>query len=264
MTPGRYLHPRRRRPAPPWRVAGNSPTTSSASWATPSTSSRPTCPSFDDPDYRSWRDAIERQLSELGDDLLVGHSFGGSVLLKYLPRGRITSRSPPSSWYRSRSGAQVPERRPARGLRRSPALGADLPLPQPRRPGDPHLPPAPLRGAPPARDDPHHRRVAALLHQRAPGARARHPGRLRYQLEHGVTFRGFGRIAEWLAAENGGHPPPQPRQAVHVNPQLTAEEGLRLLRAVSGLARTGTSFPRKRMPPRPEAARRFRTQLTSP
>ena len=48
----------------------------------------PTMPEPDDPHYRPWRDAIERQLSELGDDvLLVGHSFGGSVLLKYLAEG---------------------------------------------------------------------------------------------------------------------------------------------------------------------------------
>jgi uncharacterized protein len=48
----------------------------------------PTMPEPDDPHYRPWRDEIERQLSELGDDvLLVGHSFGGSVLLKYLAEG---------------------------------------------------------------------------------------------------------------------------------------------------------------------------------
>jgi uncharacterized protein len=48
----------------------------------------PTMPEPDDPHYRPWRDEIERQLSALGDDLLlVGHSFGGSVLLKYLAEG---------------------------------------------------------------------------------------------------------------------------------------------------------------------------------
>jgi uncharacterized protein len=48
----------------------------------------PIMPKPDDPEYRLWRDAIERQLGELGDDLLlVGHSFGGSVLLKYLAEG---------------------------------------------------------------------------------------------------------------------------------------------------------------------------------
>ena len=48
----------------------------------------PTMPSFDDPDYRSWRDAIEAHLAELGPNpILVGHSFGGSVLLKYLAEG---------------------------------------------------------------------------------------------------------------------------------------------------------------------------------
>jgi uncharacterized protein len=48
----------------------------------------PTMPEPDDPHYRPWRDEIERQMSELGDDLLlVGHSFGASVLLKYLAEG---------------------------------------------------------------------------------------------------------------------------------------------------------------------------------
>ena len=45
----------------------------------------PEMPNANDPDYRSWRDAIETHLVDLGDNtLLVGHSFGGSVLLKYL------------------------------------------------------------------------------------------------------------------------------------------------------------------------------------
>ena len=48
----------------------------------------PVMPNFDDPDYRSWRDAIEVHLAELGPDpILVGHSFGASVLLKYLAEG---------------------------------------------------------------------------------------------------------------------------------------------------------------------------------
>jgi len=49
----------------------------------------PEMPNFDDPHYRSWRDAIEAHLAELDDvPLLVGHSFGGSVLLKYLAEVR--------------------------------------------------------------------------------------------------------------------------------------------------------------------------------
>jgi len=48
----------------------------------------PAMPKPDDPDYRSWRDAIASVLPDLGDNpLLVGHSFGGSVLLKYLAEG---------------------------------------------------------------------------------------------------------------------------------------------------------------------------------
>ena len=38
-----------------------------------------------DPEYPAWRDLIDRQLHRLHVPvLLVGHSFGGSVLLKYL------------------------------------------------------------------------------------------------------------------------------------------------------------------------------------
>ena len=48
----------------------------------------PDMPNAEDPHYRSWRDAIERLLPELGDEpLLIGHSFGGSVLVKYLAEG---------------------------------------------------------------------------------------------------------------------------------------------------------------------------------
>jgi len=42
----------------------------------------------DDPQYGTWRDMIEQELAALGDGvILVGHSFGGSVLLKYLAEG---------------------------------------------------------------------------------------------------------------------------------------------------------------------------------
>jgi serine hydrolase len=51
----------------------------------------PTMPEPDEPHYRPWRDEIEQHLAGLagldGDPLLVGHSFGGSVLLKYLAEG---------------------------------------------------------------------------------------------------------------------------------------------------------------------------------
>jgi hypothetical protein len=48
----------------------------------------PQMPNANDPDYRSWRDAIAELLLDLGDGpLAVGHSFGGSVLLKYLGEG---------------------------------------------------------------------------------------------------------------------------------------------------------------------------------
>jgi serine hydrolase len=49
----------------------------------------PEMPDADHPDYRSWRDRIEQELGAIDGEqvTLVGHSFGGSVLLKYLAEG---------------------------------------------------------------------------------------------------------------------------------------------------------------------------------
>ena len=48
----------------------------------------PEMPNADRPDYQSWRDRIELELAAIDEDvILVGHSFGGSVLLKYLAEG---------------------------------------------------------------------------------------------------------------------------------------------------------------------------------
>ena len=49
----------------------------------------PEMPNADYPDYRSWRDRIEQQLGAIDGEqvTLIGHSFGGSVLLKYLAEG---------------------------------------------------------------------------------------------------------------------------------------------------------------------------------
>jgi predicted alpha/beta hydrolase family esterase len=45
----------------------------------------PEMPAPDDPHYANWRDAIAGHLASIdGPILLVGHSFGGSVLLKHL------------------------------------------------------------------------------------------------------------------------------------------------------------------------------------
>jgi uncharacterized protein len=45
----------------------------------------PIMPDSDSPQYLSWRDKLEKQLKALqGEVMLVGHSLGGSVLLKYL------------------------------------------------------------------------------------------------------------------------------------------------------------------------------------
>lgn len=50
----------------------------------------PTMPDPDSPRYVPWRDRIEDELAMLdgsGDVILIGHSVGGSVLLKYLTEG---------------------------------------------------------------------------------------------------------------------------------------------------------------------------------
>ena len=48
----------------------------------------PDMPDPDHPGYKAWRDQIEQELGKLDADvLLIGHSFGGSVLLKYLAEG---------------------------------------------------------------------------------------------------------------------------------------------------------------------------------
>ena len=48
-------------------------------------------PAPGDPGYRPWRDAVDRYLNLIEDaPILIGHSFGGSVLLKYLAEGTYT------------------------------------------------------------------------------------------------------------------------------------------------------------------------------
>jgi predicted alpha/beta hydrolase family esterase len=48
----------------------------------------PDMPDPDHPDYKAWRDQIEQELGKLNADaLLIGHSLGGSVLMKYLAEG---------------------------------------------------------------------------------------------------------------------------------------------------------------------------------
>ena len=45
----------------------------------------PTMPEPDEPHYGPWRDRIEQELGTIqGSVMLFGHSFGGSVLVKYL------------------------------------------------------------------------------------------------------------------------------------------------------------------------------------
>jgi uncharacterized protein len=48
----------------------------------------PEMPDADNPHYQPWRDRIEQELEGIDEDvILVGHSFGGSVLLKYFAEG---------------------------------------------------------------------------------------------------------------------------------------------------------------------------------
>ena len=48
----------------------------------------PEMPDAENPRYQPWRDRIERELDAIDEAvILVGHSFGGSVLLKYLAQG---------------------------------------------------------------------------------------------------------------------------------------------------------------------------------
>lgn len=48
----------------------------------------PDMPDPDNPRHLAWRDQIEQELGGLGADvLLIGHSVGGSTLLKYLAEG---------------------------------------------------------------------------------------------------------------------------------------------------------------------------------
>ena len=50
----------------------------------------PIMPEPDEPHYRPWRDRIEQELGNVqGSVILFGHSFGGSVLVKYLAEGSL-------------------------------------------------------------------------------------------------------------------------------------------------------------------------------
>ena len=51
----------------------------------------PRMPDEDDPDVRTWKQAISDELSRLGEKpVLVGHSVGGSMLLKYLSEEEVS------------------------------------------------------------------------------------------------------------------------------------------------------------------------------
>jgi uncharacterized protein len=48
----------------------------------------PRMPKPDDPHYRTWAQRIEQLISDTTNPVLAGHSFGASVLLKYLAEAR--------------------------------------------------------------------------------------------------------------------------------------------------------------------------------
>jgi hypothetical protein len=50
----------------------------------------PRMPDADNPRYQAWRDRIEQELELIDEEaIVVGHSFGGSVLLKYFAEGSL-------------------------------------------------------------------------------------------------------------------------------------------------------------------------------
>jgi uncharacterized protein len=50
----------------------------------------PKMPDADNPRYQYWRDRIEQELEAINEEVIVvGHSFGGSVLLKYFAEGSL-------------------------------------------------------------------------------------------------------------------------------------------------------------------------------
>lgn len=50
----------------------------------------PEMPDADNPRYRPWRDRLEQEIKAIDEDVIVvGHSFGGSVVLKYFAEGSL-------------------------------------------------------------------------------------------------------------------------------------------------------------------------------
>jgi len=50
----------------------------------------PTMPDADHPEYEAWKNQIAKELSALDDEvILVGHSLGGSILLKHLSEENV-------------------------------------------------------------------------------------------------------------------------------------------------------------------------------
>jgi len=68
----------------------------------------PEMPDADNPHYQPWRDRIAQELEAIDKEvILVGHSFGGSVLLKYLAEGSDRRPVRGLSWSRSPTGGRT-------------------------------------------------------------------------------------------------------------------------------------------------------------
>jgi predicted alpha/beta hydrolase family esterase len=71
----------------PWRVAFR------LDLSLPPAVPRPpflTMPDEDSPDYEAWKNQIAKELTALdGELILVGHSLGGSILLRYLSEEKV-------------------------------------------------------------------------------------------------------------------------------------------------------------------------------
>ncbi len=50
----------------------------------------PVMPNPENPDYEPWKEELDRDFSHLaGDVILIGHSLGGSVLIKYISENKV-------------------------------------------------------------------------------------------------------------------------------------------------------------------------------
>jgi predicted alpha/beta hydrolase family esterase len=135
----------------------------------------PEMPDADNPRYRPWRDRLEQEIKAIDEDVIVvGHSFGGSVVLKYFAEGSL--RTPVRGLFL----VSVPDWGPGGWAYDEFAVPNDVSsrLPTSRvflyhSREDPEVPfrtPPLLRAAPPWGDHPRHGWIRTLFYPRPPGA----------------------------------------------------------------------------------------------